>query len=109
MKRHAWGRIINVSSAPAVNHGAANLAAYSAAKAAVLNFSESLAKELGQWNVTVNVLVPTVIDTAANRAANPGADTSSWVKPEEIAAVVEFLAADESAAVTGSAINLSRG
>jgi NAD(P)-dependent dehydrogenase (short-subunit alcohol dehydrogenase family) len=57
----------------------------------------------------VNALVPTVIDTPANRAANPGADTSSWIKPEEIAAVVEFLARDESAAVTGTAVNLSHG
>src|SRR6185369_14739573 len=98
MKAAGWGLIINVSSAPAINHGGANISAYAAAKAAVLNFSESLAKELTQWNVTVNALVPTVIDTAANRAASPGADTSSWIKPEEIAAVVEFLAGDESAA-----------
>ncbi len=109
MKANRWGRIVNVSSAPALNHGAANLAAYSAAKAAVLNFSESLAKELVPWGITVNAIVPSVIDTPANRKAMPKADTSTWLKPEEIAAVIGFLAGDAAATVTGSAINLSRG
>jgi NAD(P)-dependent dehydrogenase (short-subunit alcohol dehydrogenase family) len=109
MKARRWGRIINVSSAPAINHGSANLSAYSAAKAAVLNLSESLAKELAPWNVTVNALVPSVIDTAANRKANPDADASRWLKPEEIANVIEFLASDAAAVVTGTAVNLSRG
>lgn len=109
MKANRWGRIINVSSAPAVNHGAANMVAYAAAKAAVLNLSESLAKELAPWEITVNAIVPSVIDTPANRRAMPKADRSTWLKPEEIAAVIGFLASDGAAIVTGSAINLSRG
>jgi NAD(P)-dependent dehydrogenase (short-subunit alcohol dehydrogenase family) len=109
MKSARWGRIINVSSAPALNHGAANMSAYAAAKAAVLNLSESLAKELSSHGITVNALVPSVIDTAANRAAEPGADTSKWLKPSEIAEVVWFLASDQAGIVTGSAVNLSRG
>jgi NAD(P)-dependent dehydrogenase (short-subunit alcohol dehydrogenase family) len=109
MKERRWGRIINVSSGPALNHGAANMSAYAASKAAVLNFSESLAKELVQCGVTVNALVPSVIDTPANRKAEPGADTSRWLKPEEIAGVVEFLASDAAAVVNGSAVNLTRG
>jgi len=109
MRENRWGRIINVSSAPALNHGAANMSAYSAAKAAVLNFSESLAKELVAQSVTVNALVPTVIDTAANRKAEPGADTSKWLQPSDISRVVEFLASDAAGIVTGTAVNLSRG
>ena len=85
------------------------MSAYAASKAAVLNFSESLAKELVQFGVTVNALVPSVIDTPANRKAEPGADTSRWLKPEEIASVVEFLASDAAAVVNGSAVNLTRG
>jgi NAD(P)-dependent dehydrogenase (short-subunit alcohol dehydrogenase family) len=109
MKAARWGRIINVSSAPALNHGAANMSAYAAAKAAVLNFSESLAKELAPWGITVNVLVPSVIDTPANRNATPGANTSTWLKPDDIAEVVQFLAGDGGTVVSGSAINLFRG
>jgi len=109
MKAKKWGRIINVSSAPAVNHGGANLSAYSAAKAAVQNLTESLAKELGPWHITVNAIVPTVIDTPANRKANPGADTSTWLAPDEIAGVVAFLAGDSAGIVNGTAVNLSLG
>lgn len=109
MKARKWGRIINVSSAPAVNRGGSNLGAYSAAKAAVQNFTESLAKELGPWHITANSIVPTVIDTAANRKANPGADTATWLAPDEIAAVVAFLSGDDAGIVTGTAVTLSRG
>jgi len=109
MKARRWGRIITVSSAPAVNHGGANLGAYAASKAAVLNFSESLAKELGSWNITVNSIVPTVIDTPANRKSSPGADTSTWLKPEEIADVVAFLAGEPARIISGTAVNLTRG
>jgi NAD(P)-dependent dehydrogenase (short-subunit alcohol dehydrogenase family) len=109
MKVKRWGRIINVSSAPAVNRGGANLSAYAAAKAAVLNLSESLAKELAPWRITVNAIVPTVIDTPANRKSTPGADTSTWLKPEEIADVIAFLASDAAGIVNGTAVNLARG
>ena len=109
MKARGWGRIVTVSSAPAVNHGGANVAAYSASKAAVLNLSESLAKELVAWNITVNSIVPTVIDTPANRKANPDANTTTWLKPEEIADVVAFLASDAAGIVNGTAVNLTRG
>src|ERR1051326_1256551 len=82
MKTARWGRIINVSSAPAVNHGAARIAAYAASKAALLTFSESLAKEVAPFGITVNTLIPTVIDTPANRRATPDADTSVWLDPK---------------------------
>ena len=109
MKAKRWGRIINVSSAPALNRGGANLSAYAAAKAAVLNLSESLAKELAPWSITVNAIVPTVIDTAANRKANPDADTATWLEADEIADVIAFLASNGAGIVSGTAVNLTRG
>jgi NAD(P)-dependent dehydrogenase (short-subunit alcohol dehydrogenase family) len=45
-----------------------------------------------------------VIDTPANRAAQPDADHSRWVRPEEIAQVIRFLAGDESAATSGATV-----
>ncbi len=109
MKERSWGRIVNVASGPAVNHGAAKMSAYAASKAAVLNFTESLSKELVTAGITVNAIIPSVIDTPANRAGDPGADTSRWLKAEEIAQVVEFLCSDSAAIVNGSAVNLTRG
>lgn len=103
------GRIVTVAARPAVEHGAANMTAYAASKAALLTLTYSLAKELVKDRITVNAIVPSIIDTADNRAAMPQADTSGWVKPDEIADLVAFLVGDGAAAVTGSAVNLSRG
>jgi len=103
------GRIINVAARPALELGAPNMSAYAASKAAVLSLTYSLAKELARDRITVNAIVPSIIDTAANRAAMPRAETSGWLKPEEIAEVVAFLAGDAAAVVTGTAVNLSRG
>jgi NAD(P)-dependent dehydrogenase (short-subunit alcohol dehydrogenase family) len=109
MKAARAGRIVNVSSAPALNRGAEKMSAYSAAKAAVLNLTESLAKELAPWAITVNAIVPSVIDTPANRQASPGADRATWLQPAEVAEVIGFLASEAAGIVTGTAVNLSRG
>jgi NAD(P)-dependent dehydrogenase (short-subunit alcohol dehydrogenase family) len=109
LRASGHGRIVNVAARPALEQGAPNMGAYAASKAAVLNLTYSLAKELVRDRITVNAIVPSIIDTAANRAAMPRADTSGWLKPEEIAEVVAFLAGDAAAPVTGTAVNLSRG
>jgi NAD(P)-dependent dehydrogenase (short-subunit alcohol dehydrogenase family) len=103
------GRIVNVAARPVLERGAANMSAYAASKSAVLSLTHSLAKELARDRITVNAIVPSIIDTPANRAAMPRADQSTWLKPEEIAGVVAFLASDAAGIVTGSALNLSRG
>jgi NAD(P)-dependent dehydrogenase (short-subunit alcohol dehydrogenase family) len=103
------GRIVNVAARPALEHGAAGMSAYAASKAAVLSLTHSLAKELGPDGISVNAIVPSIIDTPANRAAMPGADTTTWLPPDDIADVVAFLAGAAAGVVTGSAINLARG
>lgn len=108
MRERRYGRIVNVGAAPALGRGAAGMSAYSAAKAAVLNLTLSLAAELGPEGITVNAIVPTTIDTAQNREAMPDADTSTWLDPDEIAEVVGFLVSDAAGIVTGSAVNLER-
>jgi NAD(P)-dependent dehydrogenase (short-subunit alcohol dehydrogenase family) len=108
MRRRQWGRIVNVASAPALERGAASMSAYAASKAAVLNLTYSLAKELGPSGITVNAVVPSIIDTPANRNAMPQADTSTWLRPPEIAEVVAFLVSERAAVVTGTAVNLAR-
>lgn len=106
MKRRGGGRIVNVAAMPALLRGAANMSAYAASKAAVLNFSHSLAAELGPEGIRVNVIVPTIIDTPANHEAMPDADTSTWLDPADIAAVVGFLASDAGRIVNGSELVL---
>lgn len=103
MLKNRAGRIINIVSRNALK-GAANYAAYSAAKAALMRLSESLADELKGEDITVNCVIPGTIDTPQNRESMPDADTGQWVKPLAIADVIAFLASDAARAVTGAAI-----
>jgi NAD(P)-dependent dehydrogenase (short-subunit alcohol dehydrogenase family) len=99
------GRIINIGAGAAAR-GHTGMGAYTASKAAVERFSEALADELKDQNITVNTILPGTIDTPANRAAMPQADTARWVPPEAVADVIAFLASDAARAVTGAAIRV---
>jgi NAD(P)-dependent dehydrogenase (short-subunit alcohol dehydrogenase family) len=77
---------------------------YASAKAAVLAFSAAVAVEYRSAGVRCNAILPSVIDTPANRTAEPDADTSRWVPPEQVAAVIRFLCSDDSAPTSGAAI-----
>ena len=68
-----------------------------------------MAAELGKLGITVNGIVPSTIDTPQNRAGSPNADYSKWVKPEEIADAILFLAADESRAINGVSLDIGGG
>ena len=103
MQSHGRGRIINVSSRVAKS-APAGLGAYAVSKAALITLTEVLANETRNDGITVNAILPSVIDTAANRASMPDADFAVWVRPEQIGAVVRFLAADESGIISGAAI-----
>ncbi len=97
------GAVVCVSARAAVAPfpGAAG---YATAKAAVLAFANAVAVEYRQRGVRCNTVLPSVIDTPANRAAQPDADHRRWVPPAEIAAVIRFLASDDSAPTTGASI-----
>ncbi len=97
------GVILNITSqaAPARPAG---LAAYSAAKDAVIVLTETLQKEIAEHGIRVNAVAPATIDTPANREAMPDADFASWTAPEKIAAVLRWLASDEGATVRGGII-----
>lgn len=97
------GAIVCVSARAAVRPFA-GAAGYVTAKAAVLAFAGAVAVEYADAGVRCNTVLPGTIDTPANRAAQPGADRSRWVSPGRIAAVIRFLAGDESAPTTGAAV-----
>jgi NAD(P)-dependent dehydrogenase (short-subunit alcohol dehydrogenase family) len=95
------GRIVNVGAAGAVK-AAAGMGPYAASKAGVHRFTEALAEELKDRNVTVNAVLPSILDTPQNRADMPDADPAKWVRVEDLAAVMLFLASREASAITGA-------
>ncbi len=103
LRRSAAGRIVNVGANAALK-ASMGMGAYAASKAGVHALTQALAEELKTDDVTVNAVLPSILDTPANRADMPKADFASWVKPEDLAAVMLFLASEEARAVTGALI-----
>jgi NAD(P)-dependent dehydrogenase (short-subunit alcohol dehydrogenase family) len=97
------GAIVNVAANAALDPPA-GLGAYVASKAALVAFTRSLAREVADKGVRVNAVLPTTIDTPANRAAMPDANFSLWTTPEQIAAVIHWLASDAAIAVRGALV-----
>jgi NAD(P)-dependent dehydrogenase (short-subunit alcohol dehydrogenase family) len=99
------GRIVNVGAMGALQAGA-GMGPYAASKAGVHRLTEALAAEW-KGKITVNAVLPSTIDTAANRASMPSADFAKWVRPEELADVILFLASDAASAITGALLPVS--
>jgi len=96
----AKGAIVNIGANAALN-AAAGMGAYAASKSGVHKLTESLAQEQ-KGRVRVNAILPSVLDTPQNRADMPKSDPSIWVKPEDLAKVILFLASDEARDITGA-------
>lgn len=116
MLARRWGRIINVSSQAAYT-GSVRHAHYAAAKAGLLGFTFSLAKEVGPHNVTANVVVPGRIETDMLAEQLP-ARGAEWLRqtplgrlgrPEEVAAAIAFLASEAASYITGAALHVGGG
>jgi len=103
LRKSRAGRIVNVGAKAALK-ASMGMGPYAASKAGVHSLTESLAEELKADGITVNAVLPSILDTPTNRADMPKADFSAWVRPEELAAVMLFLAGEEASAVTGALI-----
>jgi NAD(P)-dependent dehydrogenase (short-subunit alcohol dehydrogenase family) len=103
MLRRGGGKIINIGARPGLK-GAANAAAYSASKSAVIRLTESMAGELRSEGINVNCILPGTMDTPENRKAMPDAEYEMWVPLEAVIDVVMFLASDAARAIHGAAI-----
>ena len=114
MARTRWGRIITLTSVAAElgNRGQAN---YAAAKGALGAASRSLAREVGSRGVTVNCVSPGLVDTPMTAGIFDAARVAELVplqrmaRPEEVAAVVAFLASDAAGYITGQEVPVNGG
>lgn len=103
MLEHGYGRIVTIGSRGAVQPGG-QLAAYSAAKAGVVAFTQAIADETKGTDITANTVLPSVIDTPANRKAMGADGADQWVKPESLARVICLLASEAARDLRGAAI-----
>ena len=116
MTKDRYGRIVNIASVVGMsgNPGQTN---YSAAKAGMIGFTKSLAREVGSRGITVNAVAPGFIDTDMTRdladeqktALLAGIPLGRLGKPDEIAETVAFLTSDSAAYITGETINVNGG
>lgn len=118
MKAQKAGRIINAASFAAIVPTVGS-AAYAASKAAVVQFTRTLAGELGPWNITANSYAPGMIPTGMNGFADlPQPDQDRLLEtlslrrfgdPAEVAELICFLASDASRYITGTLVDVSGG
>jgi 3-oxoacyl-[acyl-carrier protein] reductase len=110
------GRIVNISSIVATT-GYQGLSVYSATKAALIGFTRSLAREVGQLGITVNAVAPGFVDTEMTRELEAKqreqiirrSALRRLPEPADVAAAVEFLLSDQARNITGTTLTVDAG
>ena len=116
MTKARFGRIVNITSVVGAT-GNAGQSNYAAAKAGIIGFTKSLAKELGSRNITINAVAPGFIDTDMTRSL-PQEHKESLIgqiplgrlgQPDEIAGAVAFLCSPDGSYITGETLHVNGG
>jgi NAD(P)-dependent dehydrogenase (short-subunit alcohol dehydrogenase family) len=118
MRKAGWGRVINISS-DAVPRGTINYLHYVTSKSAVIGMTNSLARELGPYGVTVNCIRPGSVATEVEREVNPTAEVRSrnigqqclprGMMPTDLVGIIMFLSTPAASFVTGQTIACDGG
>jgi len=116
MIENSYGKIVNISSIWGKT-GAVSEISYSTAKAGIIGLTKSVAKELGRYQINVNVVLPGLIQTPtiakmAEKYQNMIIEDTPLKrigKPEEVANAIAFLASDEASFITGATLEVSGG
>ncbi len=116
MRRAGWGRIVSIGAAGAYRaHGSKGMAGFYAGKAGIVALSKALAREVGRYGVTVNVVSPGIVDDydltveQARRRKDPETAVGRPGTSQDVANAVAFLCSDEAEFVTGDVLNVTGG
>jgi NAD(P)-dependent dehydrogenase (short-subunit alcohol dehydrogenase family) len=121
MQERRCGAIVNTASVAGIRSGAGGNA-YSASKAALINFTQTSACDLGEFNIRVNAVCPGLIETGMTKPVfdlarakgkmdklGSRCELRRYGRPEEVAAAILFLASDEASYITGQALPVDGG
>jgi len=116
MMRQRWGRIVNISSVVGIagNPGQAN---YASAKAGIIGFTKTMAKEIASRNITVNAIAPGFIDSEMTQKLDDKQKTELKARipagylgsPRDVAEAVAFFASEEARYITGQVLHIDGG
>ncbi|MDP2960868.1 MAG: SDR family oxidoreductase [candidate division Zixibacteria bacterium] len=105
MLKQKYGKIVNISAKLALEP-VAGMGPYSVSKSALINLTETLAKEVKDSGINVNAVALSLVKTEENLKSITKPDPSKWVEPEDVAKTILFLCSDEAKGINGDVVKV---